>query len=236
MRVAIVDDEPAQRQALMDHVRAWAAARGCPPSLAAYGNAEAFLFALDTDRTVDVLLLDIQMPGMDGMALARRLRAGREQVQIVFVTGYEEHMAQGYDVAALHYLIKPVAQERLFAVLDRARDALNSAEATLLIEGAEGSVRLRQRDILYAEALSPMVRMQVADGAYECRMNFADFEKLLDAGRFVRCHRSYIVGLAHVRRITRTDVILEEGQAVPLARREYDAVHQAFIRYHKEGR
>ncbi len=232
MRIAICEDEPAQARVLTRLVHSWARARLLDASVDVFHSAEALLFAWE-DAGYDALLLDIQMPGLDGMETARRIRQSNDQVAIVFVTGFADYMAEGYDVAALHYLMKPVNEDKLFATLDRASAALDNAEPTLLLQADGQTVCLQQKDILYAEALAPLVRVATAGADYESRMNLGDLEKQLSPSLFARCHRSYVVGLAHVRRLTRTDVMLDNGQSVPLARRAYDAVHQAFIQYYK---
>lgn len=79
-----------------------------------------FFFCYAEDKSFDLLLLDVEMPGTDGVTLAKTVRQENEAVQIVFITGYSDYIAEGYDVAALHYLVKPVSREKLFAVLDRA--------------------------------------------------------------------------------------------------------------------
>lgn len=235
MRIAICDDEAHMLSHLSRLCRDWANARGMPLEVAQYESAEAFLFAYEEDKRYGALLLDIQMRAMDGIALARRIRLEDEAVPIVFITGLADHMATGYEVAALHYLLKPVDPEKLHTVLDRALAANKAAEPALLIESDGAQRRIRQRDILYIEALSHHVDIHASDGIWTAKIQLRALEAELTPPAFLRCHRSYLVGLRHVQAITRTDVLLENGQAIPLSRRLYHAVHQAFIRYHKEG-
>lgn len=83
-------------------------------------SAESFLFHYAEDKTYDILLLDIEMGKMDGVTMAREIRRDNQTVQIVFITGYSDYISEGYEVAALHYLMKPVNEQKLYAVLDRA--------------------------------------------------------------------------------------------------------------------
>ncbi len=231
MRILLCDDDPAQIALLEHHCRLWARQRSVSLTTACFHNAEAFLFAWQEDKAADALLLDIEMPGLNGMELAHRLRQAGEDVPIVFVTGYVDYMAEGYEVAALQYLLKPVRQEKLFACLDRA---LRTAKERppLLVPCGEEVIRLRQEEILALEAFAHTVQIAATTGTWTTAGGIGRWEGQLDADAFVRPHRSYLVGLRHVRRIGREDLTLDDGRTIPVSRRRWDAVNRAFIRYH----
>lgn len=247
MRIAICDDEYAQRQLLQKLVYSWAqgdapdgsgkrgacAGVGFPVAVSTFDSAEAFLFAFAEDQSFDILLLDIQMPAMDGVALAKEIRKENDILQIIFITGYSDYIAEGYDVSALHYLMKPVDEHKLFVVLDRAAARVKalgaSSRRTILFPKSGGNVRIPAEDILYAEAFSHYITIYTKDMQQDFNMRLSDMEELLGAG-FFRCHRSYIVGMKHVRRVTRTAMVLDNGMEIPLSRRLYDAANQEFIR------
>jgi DNA-binding LytR/AlgR family response regulator len=127
--------------------------------------------------------------------------------------------------------MKPVKEDRLFAVLDKAAERLAKSDETLLLHLNEGTVRVRKTDIFYIEAFAHNVRITAKAGVWETRAKISELEEMLGDG-FVRCHRSYLVGLRHVNRITKTDVVLENGVALPLSRRLYGDVNRAFITYY----
>ena len=102
-------------------------------------------FYLNRHMTGRRLFLDIEMEKMDGIALAREIRKHNRQMQIIFVTGYMEYIQEGYDVEALHYLLKPVSQEKIDSVLDRAVERLKTADAVLLVESGGEVLRLPLR-------------------------------------------------------------------------------------------
>ena len=107
-RIAICDDEETQRAYISALVRSWAEQSDHTVELELFGSAEEFLFHYEEQNNYDILLLDIEMDRIDGITLAKRVRAENEAVQIIFITGYSEYIAEGYEVAALHYLMKPV--------------------------------------------------------------------------------------------------------------------------------
>ena len=101
--IAICDDSAADRDFLAGLVRRWAGDRGHTVQLALYPSAESFLFHYAEDKSVQILLLDVEMGQMDGVTMARALRRDNDAVQIVFITGYSDYIADGYEVEALHY-------------------------------------------------------------------------------------------------------------------------------------
>lgn len=227
--IAICDDEAVEIEYLKALVNDWADAGGSALRISAFESAEAFLFAYAGNKSFDILLLDIQMKDMDGIELAREIRQANETMQIIFITGFPDYMPEGYEVSALHYLMKPVGREKLFEVLDRATAKMRAAPRTVLLPAGDGYMRMPCDDIFYAEAFSHSVTLYTREGKKDFNMRISDMEKLLGKG-FFRCHRSYVVAMRHVRRVTRTAILLDTGKEIPLSRKLYDEANQAFIR------
>ena len=179
---------------------------------------------------MDILLLDIQMKAMNGVELARRIREEDAAAQIVFVTGYPDFMAEGYDVSALHYLMKPVNEAKLFEVLDKAVKNLSKREAAILIASDGGNVRLPVMEIAYAESFDHFIEVHTAKSKHTVKMPLYKLKNMLPED-FVICHRSYIVNMRYIKKITRADVVLDSGQALPLSRRLYADVNRAMMKY-----
>lgn len=231
-RIAITDDSSTDSAYIANLVTAWADARGAAVQITTFPSAEAYAFACADGEGFDILLLDIEMGGMNGVELARTRRQAGDPVQIVFITGYPDFIADGYEVSALHYLMKPVDKLKLHAVLDRA--AANLAKSSrMVVLPADGAVcRLAVEDILYVEAFSHSVAFVTQTRTYEVRMSMTEAARLLGEG-FIRCHRSYLVGLHALSQITKTEVTLDCGVTLPLARSAAAAVHRAFIAYYR---
>ena len=208
-KIAICDDSQADVEYIAKLVKEWA--KDKIVVIKTYPSAEAFMFNYAEEKDFDILLLDIEMGRMDGVTMAKAIRQDNESVQIVFITGYSEYIADGYDVAALHYLIKPVKKEQLWSVLDRASERLKKNEKELLLKTADETV------------VMPVGKVDVT-----VKRTLGEFEKELDE-RFFRLGRSYIVNLTCVRRISKTEVILTDGSAIPLPRGQYDALNRAII-------
>lgn len=228
IRIAICDDEPAQHKYLQELIDIWGKKNGHIVSVRTFDSAEAFLFTYSEDKSFDILLLDIKMKSMDGVALAREIRKDNDTLQIIFITGFTDYILEGYEVSALHYLTKPVNERKLLETLDRALARLQAPFRMLLFQKSSGNIRIPADDIYFAEAFSHHVTLHTKDEQLEFNMRLADMEKKLGDG-FFRCHRSYIVGMKHVRKVTRTAIVLESGISIPLSRALYDKTNQIFI-------
>lgn len=231
MRIGICDDEPEMRSLVERYTRSWAAQSGRACEIECFPSAEALLFA---ETAFDVLLLDIQMPGMDGIALSRKIREKDERVQLVFITSVPDFIGEGYEVAALHYLLKPVKSEKLAAVLDRACKNLKVAEAMLTLQ-VEGEIQMIPLNaISYLEAKGHYVTLHTDNGTFEKKSTLPEMLGRLDS-RFYRCQRSYAVNLYRIRKVSRTEVELLDGARVPLSRGLYDEIHHKMIQLYPEG-
>ena len=234
MRIAICDDERSQADLLRGCVEDWSRARHEPAEAVLFPGGQAFLFAWEEDKDWDALLLDIQMEGLDGMALARRLRSGGSALPIVFITGFADYMNEGFEVEALHYLLKPVDREKLFACLDRA--LLRAGQGReLILESLSGeAVRLPQRELAAVEALGRHTRLTLSDGStLEARESFRELSERLSPGDFVQCHRSYIAGLRHIRKLSKEAIVLDSGAVIPVSRRLFPSASAAFIAFYR---
>lgn len=149
LKIAVCEDDQAQRDALCALVARWAAAREHRAVAAPYPSAEAFLFDYAGAHGFDILLLDVEMGAMNGVELARRLRRDKCRAEIIFLTSHTEFIGEGYEVDALHYLIKPVGAEKLFHVLDRAAERAAISPPSIVVSSEGQTIRLYEREIRY---------------------------------------------------------------------------------------
>lgn len=227
LNIAVCDNRDADRDYIASLAERWAAEAGHTALVERFDSAESFLFHEEEQAKRDILLLDIEMGGMDGVTMAKRLRRANDAVQIVFITGYSDYIAEGYEVDALHYLMKPVREDKLFAVLDRAAERIRKNEATIRLETGSATVFLPVYQIRYAEVFGNYVTIHGREDV-TVRMTLGELEKQLD-NRFYRVGRSAIVNLTQIRRVTRTEITLSDGAAIPLPRGAYDGVNRAII-------
>lgn len=227
LKIALCDDSEADRAYLSGLVERWAAGAGHTVQLSAFESAEQFLFVYAEKNDYDILLLDVEMGAMDGVTMAKRLRSENDLIQIVFITGYSDYIAEGYEVAALNYLMKPVREEKLFAVLDRAAEKTAKNEKVLYFETGGEMVRVPVYQIRYAEVMGNYVTLH-AQTDLTVKMTLAELEKELDE-RFYRAGRSVVVNLTQIARVTKTEIRLLDGASIHLPRGAYEGVNRAII-------
>lgn len=230
LKIALCDDDASQRAYLLDIVTAWAKKNRHLVELKQYATAESFLFVYEQEKDFDILLLDIEMPGAGGIELAKAVRKESAAVQIIFITGFYEYFSDGFDVSALHYLIKPVDAAKLSPVLDKAVGNLAGRMRSVLLATSDGDVKLSIADIVYAEAENVYLNVHTVHGTYRTRMTLGKLLSELD-DTFFKAHRSFVVGLKYIKRITRTEILMSNGDTVPLSRGIYHDIHAALIKY-----
>ena len=226
-RAAICDDSTTDAEFVGSILHQWAAERGIEVESERFASADAFLFRYAEDKSFDLLLLDVEMPGTDGVTLAKTVRQENEAVQIVFITGYSDYISEGYEVAALHYLMKPVKEEKLRSVLDRAAEKITKNERVLHFEAGGEMVRVPIYQIRYADVLGNYVTVHARTDV-TVKMTLGELEKQLDE-RFYRVGRSAVVNLTQISRVTKTEIRLSDGTAIPLPRGAYEGVNRAII-------
>lgn len=228
-RIAICDDSREDADFVQGIINHWARERGVTIGAEVFPTAEAFLFRYEEDKSYDLLLLDIEMGAMDGVAMAKKVRRDNETVQIVFITGYSEYIAEGYEVAALHYLMKPVSAEKLQAVLDKALEKQIQNERCLNLMLSGEMVRIPFYQIRYLEVQKNYVTVH-GKVDYTVKRTLKDFEEELDES-FCRVGRGMILNLKAIRRVTRTEVHLADDKVLPLPRGCYEQLNRAIIKY-----
>ena len=226
-KIAICDDCDVDRQYILNMVTLWGERSGYIVHIDRFSSAENFLFHYAEESDYDILLLDIEMGTMDGVTMAKRLRKENDTVQIVFITGYSDYILEGYEVAALHYLMKPVKEEKLCAVLDRAAQKLAKNEKVLNFEIGGEMIRVPIYQIRYADVFGNYVTIHALSDV-TVKMTLSDLEKQLDE-RFYRAGRSCIVNLSQISRVTKAEIKLSDGTAIPLPRGAYDGINRAII-------
>ena len=228
--IAICDDEKEIRDDLARLVKS----SFSESVVTAYASGKALIA---DGSSFDVYLLDVEMPDENGMETARRIRRSDEDAIIVFVTGYEGYMQDAFDVRALHYLLKPVREDKLREVLLRAaseKERRNSKEpASLLIKIAGVSHKVYLEDITYIESNNKKVTMHLSDGSdLEMYARMEEMENSLDSS-FFRCHRFFIVNMKHITAYSADEITLDGNQRVLMSKRKYADFVKAYLRYNR---
>jgi two-component system response regulator AlgR len=217
LKVLVVDDEPLARARMLSLLQRAGTAMPCGVQvLAELGDAGAAMAWLDEHPAqADVIFLDIQMPGPDGLRLADKLRGGPHRLQVVFVTAHAEHALKAFELEACDYLTKPVRQDRLQQALERCvrlkapvpaqADVLETPDAgSLLVQDRGRMVRVPLAEVLYFKAELKYVTLRTPSHSWIMDESLTELEARL-GDRFIRVHRNALVAKAAMRMLERRD-------------------------------
>ena len=233
IKIAVCDDEKNIRSYLTSLIRE----QNTECKITAYASADEYL---SSGMGHDLLFLDIELEGsasgMDGMGMARQIR-GMEQIKqpvIIFVTGYEKYVYDAFEVEALGYLVKPVNEQKFAEVFSRAQDKILSEteqkKKTLLIQYAGANKAIPLDHIYYMESRKHKVVLYTKDGELEYYAKIGELEEELQ-GQFCRIHKGYLVNLSCVDEYSRTEIMLANGDKLPLSKYKYEDFVKAYLRF-----
>jgi DNA-binding LytR/AlgR family response regulator len=200
LRVLIVDDEPparAEMRYMLEKIG----------EVSAVDDAETAIDALARlqESRYDLVLLDIRMPGLSGLEAVKVIKRANPRPHVVFVTAYEEHAVEAFEVEADDYLLKPVSERRLRRAMERVQDARPSTGADravgldrLAVETDDRTILLKIGDIRFANARGDYTYVRTFDREYQVRSSLTELAGRLEPGGFLRVHRSFLVNLDHV--------------------------------------
>lgn len=211
LNIAICDDEPIHRQIISDYLDK-AFPNRCY-KLMEFDSGEELLE--DYPEKLDILLLDIQMNGMNGVETAKKVRTFDTNVVIIFTTAIIDFMQQGYEVRAFRYLLKPIDYSDFSKhLLECEKDIINNNKNYLTIKDeTEGDIIIIPvESILYMETDSRCVLIHTDTQSYRTKVKINKFENDLKDKKFYRCHRSYLINLNKVRCISKDSVLIKNNE------------------------
>ena len=230
LKIAVCDDNEEHISALRKMLDEWSENKPFAVIIYEYTSAESFLFSYP-DKPCDIILMDIEMKNLNGMELAKKLRKSGDMLPIIFITGYSEYIGEGYDVEALHYLLKPVEKEKLFEVLDKYTKK-HDPQNDIVLSCNDKNIRVDQENIRYCEARGKKTEVHIPDkNVLICNSGINDLQKILGEN-FIFCHRSYLVNLRFIKSISKTEIEIDGGENIPLSRRLYKEVNERFIEFY----
>ena len=241
MQVVICDDEPVYVNAIRQAIERWTLETKHSDRIfiSSFSSSEDLLEAWSNGMSIDLLFQDIQIPGeLSGMEVARTIHTQDEYIQIVFITNYSEYAFEGYAVNALRYLRKPILQKDIDICLNIAwRQWSNCHDQFLTMMTASKSIHVPIAAIIYAEAVSHVLRIYTSDeiGVYEIRGTMEMLEKKLPQDAFVRCHRSYLVSLRHIRKYKNGSITISTRIEIPVGRKYLQTFSSKFRNYYQGG-
>ena len=232
MNIAICDDRFEERAHLRTLLVEYLKAGGLEAAIDVFANGEALLDAFAPGK-YQIVFQDIYLGqnGISGIKAAEMIRELDSEVSIIFTTVSVEHGPTSYEVKADYYIVKPVDKERLEKALDRCRAQFDRYAKTIEISVNWQVIKIRLRDIYYAEVVRNNVILHTSSGASIARMAFEELINKLDGSSLIRCHRSYVVNLIHVTDMRDSSFILKDGSRIMISRTYAQAASIAFKRF-----
>lgn len=229
MRVAIVEDDPTCRSQMEEYIRQYGQEHGQSFEVESFADGGQIV-AQDTAR-FDIILLDIEMPGLNGMEAAEKLRARDTDVVLVFVTNMAQYAIRGYAVGALDFVLKPINYYTFSVRFERAIHRAQKREGSQVLLNLPDAVRrVDTRDIYYVEVQNRQLHYHTTGGEYVVRGTMQQAEQQLGPYHFVKCSHWYLVNLRHVTEVKR-DTVMVAGQELEISRRNYTAFLTALTNY-----
>lgn len=232
IKLALCDDEPAVRDELLALLNQYCDERGREMDIETFQAPLELLNAIERGSRFDVLLLDILMPGFNGIETAEEIRRFDSCVKIIFLTSSSEFAVQSYAVKAFYYQLKPIKQESLFRLLDSVTETCEQERSGgLIMRCKDGITLVEARRIEFCEVIHRTLFIHLTSGKIlESTGSLDNLEKqLTEHGCFMRFHRSYLVNLNHIRNISHRAVTMSCMTEIPVPRGKYADIKNAFL-------
>lgn len=213
MKVAICDDEPIVRNLVKEMCLDYFKLNLLEVNIFMFKNGVEFL---KNNMEMDIVFIDVDMPKLNGLSVAEKIRYRGENSFIIFLTGYSEMMQNAFKVKAFRYLLKPVKKYEIFEALEAIQKEVLE-DKKIVISYKNVDTIISEQDILSIESLGDHTSIYLYDKYHISTNTLAYWSEILDKTLFFRTHKSYIVGISHVRKIDKKSVFLINNMEVPIS-------------------
>lgn len=231
MKIAICDDDTNDRAEIICILTKYADGKSCDFEYMEYKSGQMLLEALNENSCLDIILLDINMSDMDGLFTASKIRKILPDIPIILITAFMSYALDGYKVKANRFLVKDDLEMTLPDCMDDMMEELSQRNRTMIFEFEEGIRRLSLDNIIYIESFGHKAVFHTADSSYRQNKKLEFIEGELEKYDFVRIHKSYVVNLKYVMKVSNYSLTMQDGFNISVPRSRYANVKQAYARY-----
>ncbi|MBV7272478.1 response regulator transcription factor [Clostridium sp. PL3] len=234
MKIAIVDDDKEERALLTELICQCCDNNIWNAKLVGFSNGES-MFQSFTPGDFNIYFLDIYMAEMTGVEVAKRIRKQDENAIFIFTTSSEEFYREGFDVGALHYLVKPIDYAKVKDAMNRCIKSLGEIARQIEIKVGKNRIKVKLVDIQYIEVLGNACHIHMAKNKIVTYTPLNDLEKLINEKSFLRCHRSFLVNMRAIIQKTSDGLIMENGALVPVPKNSRTSIMKEIDNYNIES-
>jgi DNA-binding LytR/AlgR family response regulator len=233
INIAICDDKKEELESIHSLVSKKLINLDLQFKISCFDEGEDLLEHMDSTKQIyDLIFLDIYMQFSNGIDIAKKIRIFDKECKIIFITSSKEHAIDSYDVKALHYILKPINEEKLFNAIKTAVDSLKKESKQILIINKKGSYRILYNDILHAESKARLVNVYLKSGKvitfYSKLQDF--FERLQDE-RFIKSHKSFIINMDYITKIEKAAITIIDDTKIPISNSNIQVIKEIYFRY-----
>lgn len=236
LKIAVCDDDEASLSMIKHILIAYSKKTNTRMLIHTFEQGEDLLLA-NQQKRYNIHILDIMMPGMDGISLAKALRHAGDEDFLIFLTSSDEYTKDAYQVDAIHYLMKPVNADKLCSIIDRIKGYIqNIHEESILVHTKQGIQSLSIDQIVYIEHINHVIYFHRLDGSIitslTSTLTLSEVWDMLGSNpNFFQPHRAYIVNMNHIQSLTKKELLLKNDQIIPIPCRRYATVRDQYTNY-----
>ena len=234
IKVAFCDDDLSVLKELSVLIDKYRVERNQDITYAAFQSPLELLREVERGTGLDIIFLDVLMPGQDGISAAREIRKYDTTVKIIYLTSSSEFAVDSYAVGAYFYQLKPIWQECFYRLMDSVlSECRKNEKKSLILRCKEGITRLELDSLQYCEVTGRVLLFHREDGEVLDSAGKLDelCEQLKEYDCFVRCHRSYLINMDYVQSISNRYVIMTDGTQIPIPHGRYSELKDKFFTY-----
>ena len=232
IKIAIVEDEEEMLNTLKEYIKRFFTSNDLQYDLTCFGTASKLINTYKFEY--DLIFMDINLPGIDGMSAVKELRDKDSNVTVIFVTSLAQYAIKGYEVNAFDFVLKPISYYNFALKLNRYIEHLNITLPSFVIKNKNGVYKIDIRDLKYIEVLDHKLIFYTTKGEYETFDTLNKYVDMLKSEAFELCNRCYLVNLKYVKKVTKESVFIGEEE-IQMSRRKYKDFMKALNEYIGKG-
>lgn len=238
LKIALCDDSPIELSRIESFISGYKTKSKDEIYFETFSDPVAFLSKISSGTFFDLIFLDVLMPVINGIDVAKEIFKHNKLTQIVFLTSSREFAADSYSVSALDYIIKPITEESLDRAMEKFFERYRKIKSDELVIREKSTIsRIPLHNLSYVEVLDHHLIYHMSNGyTIRCRQSLNDIEDMLvKNGKFIRTSRSFIINMDYVAAIEPGNMVMEDGGSVAISRANFKSVSEAYLKYKLEG-